>query len=279
MLSERRDHFLAAPATAIDGMSYASRVDQNIMNFECDVDTRAMSNANCPPADILESLCTQTRQSFERCAVERRFSRGEVLFQQGRIHTSTFFIRTGLVKTFYHSPEGREMTMAHWSRGSMVGGPEFFDTCPHVWSAVAIANTIALEISGAELERLFHQHRDLTEYIVHGLAFKVHWLSVMLQIMGTESVTDRIAHLLLQLARLYGSETAEGVALGYPFSQEDLANMVGSSRQWVNRTLCRFQSAGLISMQGRRLTLLNPAALGESKVLGSINNEQPARQE
>lgn len=223
--------------------------------------------ANRPPNDILESLKPQTRDVFLKHATEKVIRKGGILFRQGQMHTNTFFIRSGLVKTYYDSPEGRAMTMAHWSRGSMIGGPEFFSHCPHVWSAAAGSDTTVLEISGTRLEELYYQYPDLTAYITHGLAFKIYWLSVMIQIMGTESVTDRIAHLLLRLAELYGADGPNGVVLEHPLSQEDLGKMVGCSRQWVNRTLCHLQAAGLVRTEKRRITLRDPLALRRSNVL------------
>jgi CRP-like cAMP-binding protein len=84
---------------------------------------------------------------------------------------------------------------------------------------------------------------------------------MLLQIMSTGSVTDRMAHLLVQLGKMYGEETPQGVTISHMFSQEDLAGMVGASRQWVNQTLKDFQTSGLVSIDRRRITLVNIDAL------------------
>lgn len=222
---------------------------------------RIRASASRPPGDILEILGPESRSALLEVATERRPKRGQVLFSQGCTHTRTFFVRSGLIKTYYLSPEGREMTLAYWSSGGTVGGPDFFADSTHLWSASVAQDAVVLEVSGDDLERLFYAYPDMAGYFAHVLAFKCYWLSMLLQIMSTGSVTDRMAHLLLQLGKLYGENTPQGVTISHLFSQEDLARMVGASRQWVNQTLKDFQTSGLISIDHRRITLVNMEGL------------------
>jgi CRP-like cAMP-binding protein len=206
-------------------------------------------------------LGAESRSALLEVATERRPQRGQSLFNQGCPHTRTFFVRSGLVKTYYLSPEGREMTLAYWSSGGTVGGPDLFADSMHLWSAAVARDAVILEVSGDDLERLFFAYPDMAGYLAQVLAFKCYWLSMLLQIMSTGSVTDRMAHLLVQLGKMYGEETPQGVTISHMFSQEDLAGMVGASRQWVNQTLKDFQTSGLVSIDRRRITLVNIDAL------------------
>jgi CRP-like cAMP-binding protein len=142
-----------------------------------------------------------------------------------------------------------------------VGGPDLFADSMHLWSAAVARDAVILEVSGDDLERLFFAYPDMAGYLAQVLAFKCYWLSMLLQIMSTGSVTDRMAHLLVQLGKMYGEETPQGVTISHMFSQEDLAGMVGASRQWVNQTLKDFQTSGLVSIDRRRITLVNIDAL------------------
>ncbi len=199
--------------------------------------------------------------AFLQHAEERSLAKGTVLFNQGDRHTVTYLIKRGFVRTFYTSPSGKEMTLAYWSEGDLVGGPYFFTPAPHMWSATAVSATVVLAINGAKFHELVREHPDLVDFAISILTHKISWLSSLLQIMGTESVTDRLAHLLIKLGDLYGRPTEGGLVIKHRFSQEELGNMVGASRQWVNMTLQRLQRAGLISVTNRQITLRDPDAL------------------
>ena len=67
--------------------------------------------------------------------------------------------------------------------------------------------------------------------------------------------------MLVKLSEMYGVECADGILIRYPFTQEDLANMVGATRQWVNMTFGQFQREGLVCIKKRRLVILDVAKL------------------
>ena len=91
--------------------------------------------------------------------------------------------------------------------------------------------------------------------MVEALEFKGKCLSALLQMLGTRSVSERLAMLLINLAELHGVEEDAGVAIGPPFTHEVFSQMVGASRQWVTMTLDRFQREGLIKI-GRCKTVV-----------------------
>jgi len=93
------------------------------------------------------------------------------------------------------------------------------------------------------------------------LSFKLRWVSLLLQNIGTESVRHRLAHLLMSLSDMYGVECEEGIQIRYPFTQEDLANMICATRQWVSMTFRRFQEEGIVQIAKRRLVILDMAGL------------------
>ena len=62
----------------------------------------------------------------------------ETLFAQGERHDGVFLIESGLIRTFYMSPAGREITLAYWQPGNIVGTPQVLGTGTHMWSGVAV---------------------------------------------------------------------------------------------------------------------------------------------
>lgn len=213
---------------------------------------------------LLEQLSADERRRFLDHCNELAFRPHEPIFSQNHPTTTTFIILEGLVRTYYLSPVGREITMAFWSTNDVIGGPAFFGERPrHIWSAMAIEPTRVLAISTRELQVLARELPAVALGIIGALSFKLHWVSLMLQTMGTESVTQRLATLLLRLSETYGEPTADGIVIRYPFSQADLASMVGASRPWVSTMFGRLQKQGIVAIRNRHIAIIGLAKLRE----------------
>lgn len=199
---------------------------------------------------------------LRRNAREADFAAEASIFRQGEPSISSFLILDGLVRTFYSSPLGKEITLAYWSRGDLIGGPQFLSrSCKHVWSAKAVEKTKVLVLPGTDLERLCAESPAIARFVIETVSLKLGWVSMLLQTLGTQSVCVRLARLLLQLGEVYGVEVEDGTLLRHSFTQEDMANMVGATRQWVSITLGSFQRDKIVCMRKRRLVILNKELL------------------
>jgi CRP-like cAMP-binding protein len=226
------------------------------------IETAPRSAAGQPA--LLEQLSGDERERFLAHCAEMSFRPRDTIFSQGLPTSATFLIMDGLVRTYYLSPVGREITLAFWSAGDLIGGPAFFGERPrHIWSAQAIETTRVLAISTKALKELAKELPSLALGIIDALSFKLHWVSLMLQTMGTESVSHRLATLLLQLSETYGEPAQDGVVIRYPFSQADLASMVGASRSWVSTAFGRLQKEGVVAMRNRHIVIIGLAKLKE----------------
>ncbi|WMT72085.1 Crp/Fnr family transcriptional regulator [Bradyrhizobium sp. Ash2021] len=201
--------------------------------------------------DILRAACA-----------ERVYAPGERIFTQGIPHTATYLILSGLVRTYYTSAIGNEITLAFWSKGDWIGGPDLFGREPnHIWSAEAVEKSSVLALPGPRLMELAAKIPAVAMAVIEALIFKLKWVSLLLQTLGTELVSERLAHLLIKLGEVHGETTSEGIVIRYPFSQEDLAAMVGASRQWVNRAFARLRREGIVCQRQRHIILKDPDRL------------------
>lgn len=212
--------------------------------------------------DVFAELSQTERLSFLAKCKEQNFEPGSHLFFQNERYTATHLIQRGLVRTYYVSPTGKEITIAYWSDGALVGGPNVFnEQSTHIWSAQAVTNAVTLAIRGRDLEEISMKIPALAHYLIDTLTFKLHWVSVLLQTFGTESVRLRLAHLLLQLSEHYGIKHSGGTMIKHHFSHEELARMVGATRPWVSVTLSSFKKEGILTCSGRHLVILNKSSL------------------
>lgn len=213
------------------------------------------SRADGIPPEVLlgESEYAQLRKVSTPC----RFAAGESVFQQGDHHNGIYLILSGQVRIYYAGPSGREITLAYWSPGNFVGGPEIFGGGPHMWSGQAIRPTELLHVKGTALRRVVEGHPRLALALLDMSVHKGKCFSSLIQMLGTRSAAQRLARLLALMADMDGTRRKDGIVIGRSLTQEDLAKMVGATRQWVSATLERFREGGLVDFAPNRILILD----------------------
>ncbi|MDE5452881.1 cyclic nucleotide-binding domain-containing protein [Bradyrhizobium sp. CSA112] len=217
------------------------------------------------PPSLMEKLTIREREIVLKQGRRKVLSRGQTIFSQGAKHDGIFLIESGRIRVFYSSPLGREITLAYWHAGNFVGGPEVFDTGIHQWSGVASSNCSIVQLPGKELRTLATEIPNLAIGLIEGLAFKGKCYSALAQMLGTRSITQRLAHLLLQLMDLYGVEDSDGVVIAAAFTHADLAHMVGATRQWVTISLKRMQKKRIVLTKRSQIVVCLPNILEEMR--------------
>jgi CRP-like cAMP-binding protein len=217
------------------------------------------------PPPLMDKLTIREREIVLKLGRRKVLSRGQTIFSQGAKHDGIFLIESGRIRVFYSSPLGREITLAYWHAGNFVGGPEVFDTGIHQWSGVASSNCSVVQLPGKELRALAVEIPNLAIGLIEGLAFKGKCYSTLAQMLGTRSITQRLAHLLLHLMELYGVEDPDGVVIAAAFTHADLAHMVGATRQWVTISLKRMQKKRIVLTKRSQIVVCLPNILEEMR--------------
>ena len=210
---------------------------------------------------IFERLSTEERQALRAAGRPLWLNPGHILFKQGTRHGGIFIIESGRVRTFYTSERGRELTIAHWTPNTFVGGPELFGRGKHCWSGQATEHSQVLYLSGDQLCELMPRMPMFTMALLDGLVIKGRCMSNLLQMLGTQSAAARLAKAILELAEFYGVPGEDGVHLDMPYTHGELAAMIGVTRQWVTMTLSRFRDEDLVGGEGRKLVIRDWDAL------------------
>lgn len=216
--------------------------------------------------NILAHLSARDKHEVLRRVRRQNFLPKDIVFRQGDHHEGIFLIESGLIRTYYSSPSGREITLAYWQPGNFVGGPDVFGDSIHMWSGIAVDNTEVLKLRGKALRELMIKIPELGIGITEALVFKGKCFSSLVQMLGTRTVSERLAQLLLMLIDLYGEPDENGgIAIAPQFTHEDLSHMVGASRQWVTITLDRLQKLGIVEIRKRQVVILKPDLLRPSQ--------------
>jgi CRP-like cAMP-binding protein len=211
--------------------------------------------------DILAALQAEHRQVLLNHAKRLRFQKGAVLYNQGDPTGTCYIIEQGRLRTYYISPIGREITVGYWSPGDFIGAPDMLSGGSRVLSAAAVDDSTVLAISETDLCQAVRRAPEIGLKFMAALSFKVRWSMQFVEMMALGSVEARLALLLRNLIRLYGAPGAQGFLIQRRFTHQELAEMVGCSRQWVTVSLNRLEDQGVISTRRSFITILNPEAL------------------
>lgn len=192
----------------------------------------------------------------------RTVERGATLLAQGAVHAGIMIIESGLVRSFYTAPGGREITLAYWTPGNFIGGPEIFGGGTHIWSAVAAKRSTVTLLPGQGLRDLAREVPDLALALIDALVFKAKCYASLAQMLGTRSLSERLAQLLRHLATTYGLPEADGsVTVAAAFTHAEIANLIGGTRQWVTISLNRLQAEGVLTQRKGLLVIRKPDRL------------------
>ena len=221
------------------------------------------------PPPLFQALSPRERELVLSHGRPRVLDRGQTLFSQDTPHEGIYLIESGRIRVFYNAPSGREITLAYWYPGNFVGGPDIFGTSVHLWSGVATSSSSVVQLPGKALRNLVMRIPALGIGLIEGLAFKGKCYSALVQMLGTRSVTERLAHLLLHLVDAYGIREPDGVLVGAAFTHADLAHVVGATRQWVTISLRRLQEQGIVVCRKSQILVRRPDALLEIRSGGT----------
>lgn len=215
--------------------------------------------------DFLGRLNHADRKRVIERGRRRIYTSGQAVFRQGELHDGIYVIEQGLVRSFYLAASGREITLAYWTPGHFVGGPEIFGGGSHMWTSTALKPSQCLWLPGKELKALCKEVPDLAIGLIEGLVHKGKCYSALLQLLATTSMSKRLARLLTVLADRHGTNCPGGISIDVPFSHAQLANMIGATRQWVSISLERFERDGLLRRESRNTVVLTHRLLKRSE--------------
>jgi CRP/FNR family cyclic AMP-dependent transcriptional regulator len=211
---------------------------------------------------LLDGLSADDRSCLLGIGQKRSFDAEQPLFRQGDAHNGIFLIESGRIRSYYVAPSGREVTLAYWFPGNFVGAPDIFGGGTHMWASSAVQRTATIFLPGPELRRLALGSASIAVALLDALSFKARCYSAMAQMLGTRSATERLEHLLVFLATVYGLKEPSGTVIAASFTHADLASLIGSTRQWVTVQLARLQERGVLRYNRGLLVIRDPASLG-----------------
>ena len=191
----------------------------------------------------------------------RRYQRGEVVFHQDDPGDRLHIVIEGVVKISIISEDGREKDLVLFRPGECFGEMALVDDSPRSATATAVEDSETLVLLREDILLFFREHPEVAEDITTLLARRLRHVNEMLGDMVFLDVPTRVAKQLLELAEVYGSEPKQKDPIVVPLGQDELARLVGASRETVSRTLNSYRRQGILTTAHRRITITDMKAL------------------
>lgn len=179
----------------------------------------------------------------------RQYNRHSLVFMEGEPREAVFFIESGVIKTYKVDEDGNEQVISFLKAGDMFPHVGFFDNSPYPATAEVVRNAKLLVIRIEDFDQLLMAYPPMAIKVMKIMGQKMLHLQERLQELISSDVHRRVVHSLIRLADEYGEKRHEGIFIALPMTNRDFANMVGTSRESVNRTLNQLKKEKLLDIQ------------------------------
>ena len=188
-------------------------------------------------------------------ALPRKFSSGEIVFNEGDPCAGMFVVQAGSVRIFKTSPGGREQVLSIEGPGGSVAELPVFDGGNYPASVSAVEDTTLLFISKQDFHALCIAHPQVALKVLRVIGARLRKLVGIIEELSFTTVRHRLAAFLSRMARHEGTKVNGGIEITLPASNQELASQIGTVRELVSRNLSRFQAEKFIQMDGRRIVV------------------------
>jgi len=186
-------------------------------------------------------------------SVEKNYPKSAVVLTEGEIGDSLYMIQSGRVKVFMGDEEGREIILKLLGPGHFFGEMAMIDQQPRSASITTLESSTFLILSHGAFETCVERAPRIANVVLRVLAQRVREADRKIGTLALMDVYGRVASTLLELA-VYNNGK---LMVGEKLSQQDLANMVGASREMVNRILKDLSDRGFIMVESKSITIIN----------------------
>ena len=186
--------------------------------------------------------------------LEKAAEKGEIFLFEGDWDDFLYFLISGVVKVYKTSADGKDQILHIATQGESLNDVSTFDGGPNAASMLAMTPVLLYGVRKSDLDTLFQDHLKVALNTIKALANRVRRDSTLVKDLSFTKVTGRLAKMLLKYA---GAETD-----GWPrLTQQDMAAMVGTAREVINRSLRTMEENGAIKLERHSIVIINKEAL------------------
>jgi CRP-like cAMP-binding protein len=184
-----------------------------------------------------------------------KIANGSILFKEGDDGEHLYVIIDGKLKLGTSSGDGRENLLSILGPGEMFGELSLFDPGPRTSTATAVTDAKLLSLSHEKVIPWLKQNPEVSLQLLTRLSQRLRRTNEAVGDLVFSDVPGRVAKALIDLGDRFGKTTPEGLLVNHDLTQEELAQLVGASRETVNKALADFAGRGWLKLDGRSVLI------------------------
>jgi len=188
-------------------------------------------------------------------------ARAERLFDEGASGNQLYVVLEGKIKLTRAAADGRENLLLVVGPGEMFGELSLFDPRPRTASAIAVTDSRLGALAHDDLRHWLTGRPDVALHLLQALAQRLRRANDVVADLVFTDVPGRVAKALLDLADRFGAVRDDGLQVNHDLTQEELAQLVGASRETVNKALADFAARGWLQLSAKSVLLIEPERL------------------
>ncbi len=213
-------------------------------------------------AGIFQGVEPEARAALVSNMSFLELARAGTVFDEGEQGDSVYIVLAGKVKIGRRAPDGRENMLAVMGPSDMFGELSVFDPGPRTATATAVTDVRLARLQHTALRAWMRDRPQIAEQLLQVLARRLRRTNDALADLIFTDVPGRVAKNLLQMAQRFAERQSDGtLRLTHDLTQEELAQLVGASRETVNKALADFAARSWIRLEGKSVVLLDEQRL------------------
>src|SRR5690349_7532446 len=211
--------------------------------------------------DVLADITAEALQALLPGITMGSYRPRQVIYLPGDRAQGIHFLTQGRIKVSKVTRDGKELTLAYRTEGDFFGEPCLLDGGPREEMAEAMDASTTVEVERELLDQLLHQNGIAAYKFGRALIARRKDLEQRVEQLIFKDVGSKLAELLLSLGHDHGIADERGLVVGLKITHQEMANLIGSTRETVSLTLSQFKRKGLIQTEGRKVILADPEGL------------------
>ncbi|GAA4284619.1 Crp/Fnr family transcriptional regulator [Brevibacterium daeguense] len=208
-------------------------------------------------ATLFAGLDNEATSALVKFMKPRSLRRGTVLFTEGDPGDELYIVSSGKLKIGRESPDGRENLLSVIGPGEIIGELTLFDPGARSTTVTAVSQTELLSLKHEDLMSWLRERPQAAMNLLKALAQRLRRTNDIVGDLVFSDVPGRVAKAILDLSTRFGKPAPDGMLVAHDLTQEELAQLVGASRETVNKALADFAARGWIRLEARAVVILD----------------------
>jgi len=206
---------------------------------------------------FFSDLSEEDLEKILSVSIERNYKKNMIIFMEGEPGEAFYYIKSGKVKIFRTYEDGKEHIIHIFSEGDVFGEATLFSNIPYPASSMVYEDSVIGIIKNKELEQLVKSNSELALRIIRVMAKRLVFSQQKIKDLAFNDVFARTASQIIKLGGEYGIKTEKGILVNIELSRQELADMVGTTRETISRVISRFKKEKTITEDNDRIVILS----------------------